>query len=413
MNTPFFAEKSDSGRKTISHRIFWIAVIALFLCPFSAFAQCVTSWKGSASGNWNLPGNWTAGVPSNNNTCISTANSAVTLNIAGAKAANLTLGLSTDRLLFNNGTSLTVSGSTISNAGAILLNSVGNFTELIIGAANVTLSGGGTLMMSNNAQNIIIGASGTDKLTNQETIQGAGNIGYGRLTLVNSGTINANQSAGLTIDTPGGLTNTGTIEATGGTLLLYGTTVTNTGGKISDSGKTLQLTNSTINGGTVTLTGASTLQLYNGIIHGGSTLTNSSTGTIEAFAGSNTLGGTVTNPAGGVVKIDNGAVLNLENGSYPNLGSVTLNSTGNFTELVVDGANVTLSGGSVTMSNNANNYIFGVVTADTLTNQETIQGAGNIGYGRLTLVNSGTINANQTTMLIIQPSSTGFNNQGK
>ena len=142
--------------------------------------------------------------------------------------------------------------------------------------------------------------------------------------------------------------------------------------------------------------------MYNGIIHGGSTLTNSATGTIEAFAGSNTLGGTITNPAGGVVKIDNAAVLNLENGSYPNLGSVQLNSTGANTVLEVAGANVTLSGGSVTMSNNAGNYILGALGTDTLTNQETIQGAGTIGNGSLTLVNSGTINANQSAGLTIQ-----------
>jgi hypothetical protein len=190
MNTPlFFAEKSDSGRKTISHGIFWIAVIALFFCPFSAFAQCVTSWKGAAMGKWSVAGNWTGGEPSNNNTCINTANSAVTLDIFGATAANLTLGLSTDSLLFNNGTSLTVSGNTISNAGTISLNSTGSFTELVIGAANVTLNGGGTLTMSNNSQNFIFGAATADTLTNQETIQGAGDIGNGQMTLVNSGII--------------------------------------------------------------------------------------------------------------------------------------------------------------------------------------------------------------------------------
>ena len=77
-----------------------------------------------------------------------------------------------------------------------------------------------------------------------------------------------------------------------------------------------------------------------------------------------------------MLKIDNGAVLDLESGTYSKLGTVTLNSTGNFTELVIDGTNVTLSGGTVTLSNNANNYIFGAATADTLTNQETISGLG-------------------------------------
>ena len=45
----------------------------------------------------------------------------------------------------------------------------------------------------------------------------------------------------------------------------------------------------------MTLTGASALQLTNGLIHSGSTLNNSATGTIEALAGTSTLGGTINN----------------------------------------------------------------------------------------------------------------------
>ena len=161
--------------------------------------------------------------------------------------------------------------------------------------------------------------------------------------------------------------------------------------------------------GAVSLAGTSTVQLNSGVIHSGSTLNNSGTGVIEALAGTSTLGGTINNPGG--VKIDDGAVLNLENGSYPNLGSVTLNSAGSTTELKVNGANVTLSGGSVTMSNNANNYILGAATADTLTNQETIQGAGHIGNSSMTLVNSGIINANQSAGMTIQVSG-GVTNTG-
>ena len=120
------------------------------------------------------------------------------------------------------------------------------------------------------------------------------------------------------------------------------------GDRFSANTGTLKLINTTINGGTVALTNSSLLQLTNGTIHSSSTLNNSTSGTIEALAGTNTLGGTANNS--GLLKIDNGAVLNLENGSYPTLGKVTLNSTGNFTELIVNGAGVTLSGGSVTIT---------------------------------------------------------------
>ncbi len=373
------------------------------------------NWTGTAGdNNWNTSTNWSAGVPSSADAVtIGTATATVNISSSGATAGTLTLSNSGDLLNINNSTSLTMSGN-ITNNGQIDLNSTANLTELVLGA-NVTLSGGGTVTLSNNINNYIVGAATADTLTNQETIQGAGHIGNGLMTLVNSGTINANASAGMTIDANGGLTNTGTIEATGGTLLLYGTTVTNTGGTISDSGSILQMTGSTVTGGAVTLTGASTLQLNATTISGG-TLTNSATGTIEMVAGTSVLGGTINNSAGGLVKIDNAAALTLQAGTYSQLGTVQENSSGNLTELIIGTSagsqNVTLSGGTLTLSNNVNNYIVGGATTNTLTNAETISGAGQIGNGSLGLVNSGTINANGSSNIVINVSSLNFNNTG-
>jgi len=292
------------------------------------------------------------------------------------------------------------------------LNSAGFGTSLEL-QGNVTLSGG-TVTMSNSTNNFIFGASSANTLTNQETIQGAGHIGNGSMGLVNSGVINANQTAGMTIQDGAAVTaiNSGTLEATAGsTLTLQNTTFTNTGGTVAANTGTVNVSGSTINGGSVILTGASTLQLNTGTIHGGSTLTNSSTGTIEVVTGANTLGGTINNSAGGTFKIDNGATLNLEAGTYSQLGAVQLNSAGFGTSLELQG-NVTLSGGTVTMSNSTNNFIFGALAADVLTNAETIQGAGHIGNGQMGLVNSGTINANASNNLIINVSSANFNNTG-
>jgi hypothetical protein len=371
-----------------------------------------TFTNGAGTGLWSNGGNWSAGVPTSSNNVLITGTgkaAAVTQDVSSA-INNLTLK-STNKWTLNNGLALTIDGNSISNAGSMTMNSTGGFTELQIGGPYVTLSGGGTLNMSNNIENFIFGAATADTLINQETIQGAGNIGDNRMTLVNSGTINANQSAGLTIAANGGAVNTGTIKATAGTLTLSGTTVINTGGTISASGaNALLVSSSTINGGTVMLTGTSSLQLSTGTVQNG-TLSIGATGTVEALSfTNNTLGGTISNPAG-VIKIDNGALLNLQGGSYPTLGTMTLNSTGNTTELQVLGGNVTLSGGHVTMSNNAANFIFGSVTTDTLTNQETIQGAGNIGDNRMTLVNSGTINANQSAGVIVQANG-GTTNSG-
>jgi fibronectin-binding autotransporter adhesin len=309
-----------------------------------------------------------------------------------------------------NNTALSLNGGTYSQLGAVQLNSIGNGTSLII-QGDTTLTGG-SITLSNNTQNYIYGQVGTDTLTNEETISGSGNIGNNSMTLVNSGTINANGSAGMTINPNGGVTNTGTIEATGGSTLTFsGIKVGNAGGTISANTGTLDVTNSTINGGTITLTGASTLNLYNSTIHGGSTITNSATGTIATTGYTNVLGGTVNNSAGGLIEVGNNTSLALEGGTYSQLGAVQLNSTGNGTNLIIDG-NVTLSGGTITMSNNTQNYIVGQVSADILTNQETIQGAGQIGNGSMGLVNTGTINANASGNIVINVSNMNFNNTG-
>src|SRR5712671_1867992 len=370
------------------------------------------SWTGLGDGtSWSNASNWNSGVPNSStvDVIIGTTTATVNDNLVNAQIANLTLSHAGDSLTINNGIALDVFGPSISNAGTITLGSAGFGTELVL-EGNVTLSGSGGSVTMSNSSNFIFGSSSANTLTNQSTIQGAGHIGNGQMGLVNSGTINANQPTTLFIQANGtgsGATNTGTLEATaGGTLQLLSTTFANTGGKISANGSTLQVNGSTVNGGTVTLTGASTLQLNTGTIHGGSTLTNSATGTIETATGGSTLGGAINNSAGGLLKIDNGALLNLETGTY-SLGTAQLNSAGFGTTLELQG-NVTLNGGStVTMSNNTNNFIFGSTSANTLTNQGTIQGAGHIGNGTMGLVNSGTINANQTSTLFVQANGTG------
>jgi fibronectin-binding autotransporter adhesin len=421
------------------------------------------SWTGASGGSWNTSTNWSAGVPTSSDAVtIGTSSTTVNLNTGAAGAAgSLTIDTSdilsisaetltvsgattnsgtitnsgtlnaqgaltnsgtlnenatmtaqstisnTGTIAIGNGATMTVDGN-ISGAGTMSLNSTGNFTELILGA-NVTLSGG-TLTLSNNSQNYIFGSTSLDQLTNQETIQGAGQIGHGQMTLVNSGTINANASAGMTIDANDGFTNTGTVEATGATLILQSMSMNNTGGTITATGGGIVNVSSTVvTGGTVSTSGASKVQLNNATI-GGGTITNSATGTIEIASGTNALGGIINNSAGGLFEIDNGATLYLLNGTYSQLGTVQLNSTGNFTELVL-GGNVTLSGGTVTLSNNSQNYIFGNVATDVLTNQETIQGAGQIGHGQMQLVNSGTINSDDSSGITLS-ANMGVTNTG-
>jgi hypothetical protein len=147
--------------------------------------------------------------------------------------------------------------------GKITLNSAGNTTSLIIGTSSVTLSGGGTLTLTDSAnpQNFIVGASGTDTLTNQETIQGSGNIGNSSMGLINSGIILANGTHTLFIQpSSSGFTNNGTLQAASGSTMHV------------EGGPFTNFSASTLKGGTYNVSGTLEIdQLGSG---GGEILTN-------------------------------------------------------------------------------------------------------------------------------------------
>ncbi len=332
---------------------------------------------------------WTNGVPNGNfNAFIDGGNpvaSTVSLDTtAGLNNLSISAG---DTLGINNNQSLTINGTSIANAGQLQLNSAGNTTALVIGSANVTLTGTGTLSLGNSSANYIFGAAATNTFTNQSTIQGAGVIGNGSLVLVNSGIINANLATVLTINPSGGTTNTGTLEATAGALLNLSGTVTNAGGTLlaSGTGSILSVNNATVTGGTLNTSGGGAIQSLN-----------------------STIGG-ITNT--GTFQLPNNSTTTLA-GNIKNTGSIQLNSIGNITALLIGAPSVTLSGsGTVTLSNSNANYIYGTAGSNTLVNQQTIQGAGNIGNGQLTLVNSGVIDANVSNQLTINPNG-GTTNTG-
>ena len=392
---------SDGNRSNQNHSLTWgtltASLLLLTLMSLGAlpvFGQCGTTWQGPTTGNWSTSGNWTAGTPTSaTNVCIDNGNaqhSAVTLDVTG-QAANLTITTG-DSLSFNDNTSLTINGTSISNGGNIFMNSGGNNTNLILAGNNtVTLSGGGTVTLDNFNTNRIYSAGGGGVLINQETIQGAGQIGVSLMSLNNSGTINANVSNTLFI-TPnsGGVTNTGTLEATaGGTLDLQGI-YTNTGG-------------------TINAAGASSVAILHGSTINGGTLSTSSNGTISSITG--TLNGVTLTAGTNFVNSDNTST-SLQ-GTITNRGTLSLNSGGNNTDLRIVGP-VTLKGiGTVNMGNSGTNRIYSQSGSDTLTLQQVIQGAGQIGVGLMGLVNQSTINSNFTgSTLTIQPNGTGVTNTG-
>ncbi len=173
------------------------------------------------------------------------------------------------------GTAAKLSG-TVANNSSIAVSSPG----VAIANAGVSLTGTGSITLSSTAK--ITGNSATATLTNvSNKIYGAGQLGGGKMTLVNAagGLIDGNQATGLTIDTGAAtIANAGLIESAGSGLLTIKSAVNNTG-TLYASGGTL------IANGAVT--GAGKVTIANGLADFVSTLANNvtftatSTGTLE------------------------------------------------------------------------------------------------------------------------------------
>jgi len=292
------------------------------------------------------------------------------------------------------GTSTNISG-TITTNGSLQVAS-GNGANTVLGiAANTTLQGG-VIQLSNSTG--LGGASyieqneGSLTLTNNATIQGAGVIGNGGLTFINtaSGVVNANVAGqsmllnmGNTVDAGGALENSGVLEATnGGTLQLTSLTINNVAGQsitATGAGSALNLSNATINGGALTASNGATMQNQNSATLNGVTLNGtfqSGSGTLTNLSGTTTVNGNLLATASG----GSNTILNVT-------GATTLQGPGTVT-LASSGA------GNVYIQQNNGGI--------TLTNATTIQGSGIIGNGGLTLINAagGTINASSSGQLL-------------
>jgi hypothetical protein len=291
----------------------------------------------------------------------------------------------------NNNQDLTLLG-TIVNSGVIGLNSNYNDTDLVIGSATLTLTGGGTIAMGDYGNNRLYGASGADVLNNiNNLIEGGGQLGVGQLTLINevAGVINANDSVALTLNTGSTIVNKGLIEATGtGGMIIAATVDDSAGGTIlAASGSSVTLESATLLAGLIT--GAGVFD-----VTGNTTLNGSSSSFTNASS----------------VQLENDQTLNLL-GAITNAGTIGIDSDYNDTELIIDSPTVTLTGGGqIVLTDNGNNRIYGAAAVDELDNvNNTIIGAGQLGAGQLTLVNAGTISAVGNAALTINLGSTGLN----
>ena len=417
-----------------------VFVLVTVLAPTTTLAAHFdVAWCVGGNGNWSsIPGTWgvnTIDCTNFHSTCPNNTGgdtysvgidadspitpatpSTVTLDVS-VTIFDLVIGTN-DVLSIDDARSLTIDnvGGGINIFGQLNLDSIGSNTSLAFSGGDLMFTGGGNFVLSNHTTNRIFSTINTNRLTlaTTMTLTGAGQIGLGQTLLTNRGTINANQSNTLTIDPtngPQGVINSSVMKAAvGGTLVLQGGDFENfegpTNGEIQADNATVNVRNATVTGGVVTIVGTGELKLDSSAITGG-TVTNSATGIIRAEIGSSTLGGIVNNVGGGQIIIDDARTLILEStGTYTNNGDLALNSAGGNTTLTVSGGAVTIGGtGTITLSNFTTNRILGAVNTDRLVLDinQTLAGAGQIGVGTMKLTNRGTINANQSSLLTIDP----------
>jgi hypothetical protein len=345
----------------------------------------IDTWKAGANADWSTTSDWSIGqlptantqaVIASGGTAISTASDdptvasiviahGATLNVTGgtftAKIGTGT-GVNSGAVIVANGATLEL-GGTFVNAGSVTLDGSANPTRLELDGS-LTLSGGGKVILSDSADNAIVTNGSAATLTNAgNAITGAGTIGDAHLTLVNSGTIDANMGLPLIIDTAA-FTNAGTLEATSaGSLVIdsnvnnsktiealgtsatvtIASTISNTATALvlaSGTGARVQLDGAVISGGTLRSIGATavietvsgTTDAIKGAIIAGGSLVEATSGTTLTVSGGTvgaaaivetTIGGTaivsgtLTNSgtlfasgSGSLVEIANGAVVN-------------------------------------------------------------------------------------------------------
>ncbi|MBP5085017.1 VCBS domain-containing protein [Pseudomonas chlororaphis] len=194
-----------------------------------------------------------------NGNALVSIGSGQTVTLRGVDAADLgeaNFQFDVDPLTHNSGT-LTIAdgaimpfGGGIHNSGTIELGSAGNETSLEILFRGATLTGGGQVLLSDNAQNVIFGGSVDTVLTNVDNrISGAGQLGAGQMILANAGLILASGLNSLVLDTgTHTITNSGVLESTGTGGMTVASAVENTGHLWANGGDLHLLADVTGNG---------------------------------------------------------------------------------------------------------------------------------------------------------------------
>ncbi|WP_207267382.1 VCBS domain-containing protein [Pseudomonas sp. FW300-N1B4] len=212
-----------------------------------------------------------------NGNALVSIGSGQSVTLKGVDAADLSeanFQFDVDPVMTNTGT-LTIAdgaimpfGGSIHNSGTIELGSTGSETNLEILFRGATLTGGGQVLLSDSAQNVIFGGSADTVLTNVDNrISGAGQLGAGQLVLVNAGLILASGLNSLVLDTgTHTITNSGVLESTGAGGMTVASAVENSGHLWANGGD-MRLLADVMGNGSATIDGDATLT-FSGAAHG-------------------------------------------------------------------------------------------------------------------------------------------------
>jgi fibronectin-binding autotransporter adhesin len=282
--------------------------------------------------------------------------------------------------------------------GPLQMNSAGNTTDVRFETSPFTVTGAGGIESSNTTANRIYGVTSDTRLViaANSSVRGSMQLGVNQMLLTNHGVIDADASSGIVVDlSAGGGINDGTMRASnGGVMTIHPGIIVNTGGTIeATAGSVVQLSSGSISGGVLRdVDGAGSGAVRN---VGASSLANV---TVQgAFGCSNN---TTTYLYDGI---------DLQ-------GPLQMNSAGNVTDVRFETSPFTVTGeGGMECSNTQANRIYGSAASTKLilAPGHTLSGSCQLGVNQLEVRNEGTILANASSGMTIDPTdATGFTNVG-
>jgi hypothetical protein len=216
----------------------------------------------------------------------------------------------------SDGISLGLTGK-IGNAGTIALASTGDTTGLVI-SGNVVLAGTGEVVLGGPGEAAIVSNGAAAKLTNDNTILGAGTLGDAMTSVTNAGVIDASGPQALIINTgANAITNSGTLEATGTGGLVADGAVANSG-TLATNGGNLMIEGPLSGKGSATITGA-TLDLGAGVSAGQTVTFATATPGVLALGQAEGFAGTVA----GLASLDAIDLMDFQFSGHPTVSKIT------------------------------------------------------------------------------------------